>query len=104
MLLIDRKMPKSCIDCVCDNDDYWCNLTGDELDYDIAWTGRMPNCPLKEEELKTGKWERHYSRPNVYADLCWHCSNCGYKTPDNWANKWKFCPHCGAMMQEGERQ
>lgn len=55
------------------------------------------------EERKTGKWERHYSRPNVYADLCWHCSNCGYKTPDNWANKWKFCPNCGARMQEGEQ-
>lgn len=54
------------------------------------------------EERKTGKWIRHYSRPNVYADLCWHCSNCGYKTPDNWANKWKFCPDCGARMQEGE--
>lgn len=55
------------------------------------------------EERKTGKWVRHYSRPNVYADLCWHCSNCGYKTPDNWANKWKFCPNCGArMVQEGE--
>lgn len=54
------------------------------------------------EERKTGKWERHYTRPNVYADLCWHCSNCGYRTPDNWANKWKFCPDCGASMQEGE--
>jgi len=53
-------------------------------------------------EPKIGKWERHYSRPNVYADMCWHCSNCGYKTPDNWANKWKFCPNCGARMQEGE--
>lgn len=53
-------------------------------------------------EPKIGKWERHYSRPNVYADLCWHCSNCGYKTPDNWANKWKFRPNCGARMQEGE--
>ena len=55
-------------------------------------------------EPKIGKWERHYSRPNVYADMCWHCSNCGYKTPDNWANKWKFCPHCGCrMVQEGEQ-
>lgn len=55
-----------------------------------------------QPERKTGKWVRHYSRPNVYADMCWHCSNCGYKTPDNWANKWKFCPNCGARMQEGE--
>ena len=76
-----------------DTDDGLC------LDDDIT-------CILEEvptiEERKTGKWERHYSRPNVYADMCWHCSNCGYKTPDNWANKWKFCPDCGARMQEGE--
>ena len=77
-----------------DTDDGLC------LDDDIT-------CILEEvptiEEHKTGKWVRHYSRPNVYADLCWHCSNCGYKTPDNWANKWKFCPNCGVrMMQEGE--
>ena len=54
------------------------------------------------EERKTGKWERHYSRPNVYADWFWHCSCCGYKTPDNWANKWNYCPNCGASMMEGE--
>ena len=55
------------------------------------------------EERKTGKWERHYSRPNVYADLCWHCSVCGYASGDNWANKFNFCPHCGAsMVQEGK--
>lgn len=52
MLLIDRKMPETCIDCVCNNDNYWCNITGDELDYDVAWTGRMPNCPLIEDERK----------------------------------------------------
>ena len=51
------------------------------------------------EERKNGKWIRHYSRPNVYADLCWHCSCCGYKTPDTWANKWNYCPNCGADMR-----
>ena len=52
-----------------------------------------------EEEQRTGKWERHYSRPNVYADLCWHCSACGYYHADNWTNKFKFCPNCGAKME-----
>lgn len=51
------------------------------------------------EQPQTGKWERHYSRPNVYADLYWHCSACGYKTDDQYAYRYhKFCPHCGARM------
>ena len=100
MLLIDRKMPKSCIDCVCNNDNYWCNMTGDELDCDIAWTGRMPNCPLKEEEIKTGKWARQET------DLmCWYiCSECGakplydeYRTGRVFS---AYCPNCGAKMEE----
>jgi rubrerythrin len=69
----------------------------------LVHTADIDAMPTIQPERKTGKWERHYSRPNVYADLCWHCSNCGYSTPDNWANKWKFCPNCGArMVQEGE--
>lgn len=55
-----------------------------------------------QPERKHGKWERHYSRPNVYADLCWHCSACGYKTAESWANHFKFCPECGADMRKGE--
>ena len=55
-----------------------------------------------EPERKHGKWERHYSRPNVYADLCWHCSACGYKTAESWANHFKFCPECGADMRGGD--
>ena len=56
---------------------------------------RLPSAPPK-----MGKWERHYSRPNVYADLFWHCSECGYRSSDNWADKFNFCPHCGAMMEK----
>lgn len=102
MLLIDRKMPKSCVDCVCNNDDYRCNMTGDELDYDIAWTGRMPNCPLKEDERKTGKWI------DQKGGGC-YCSECGkYALDESDGNfihvsvKSNFCPNCGASMMEGE--
>ena len=56
-----------------------------------------------EPERKKGKWERHYSRPNVYADLYWHCSECGYKNNENYADLYhKFCPNCGADMR-GEK-
>jgi len=48
---------------------------------------------------KRGRWERHYSRPNVYADLFWHCSECGYRSSDNWADKFNFCPNCGTDMR-----
>ena len=51
-------------------------------------------------EPKRGKWERHYSRPNVYADLFWHCSECGYKDSENYAPVYHhFCPNCGAKME-----
>lgn len=45
-----------------------------------------------------GHWERKYSRPGVYADLLWHCSVCGAKFRDNWADHYKRCPECGAFM------
>lgn len=59
--------------------------------------------PSAQPERKKGRWERHYSRPNVYADLYWHCSACGYKNNDEYANVYhRYCPNCGAAM-EGER-
>ncbi len=58
--------------------------------------------PTVEPERKTGTWQRKYSRPGVYADLCWHCSICGGKFSDTYANMWKYCPDCGAKM-EGEQ-
>lgn len=50
---------------------------------------------------KRGKWERLSIRPNVYGDLRWYCSSCGYSTLDDWASTWSYCPHCGADMREG---
>ncbi len=49
----------------------------------------------------TGKWERHYSRPGVYADLFWWCSRCKQPTGDQWAGHcYKYCPNCGAKMEK----
>ena len=63
-------------------------------------------CHAYEAEIeriqpKRGRWERHYTRPNVYADLFWHCSECGYKDSENYAPVYHhFCPQCGAKMEE----
>ena len=62
--------------------------------------GKVCDAPTIDPERKTGKWERKYSRPGVYADLCWHCSICGGKFSDTYANMWKYCPDCGAKMEE----
>lgn len=64
----------------------------------------IEECEDAEPERKRGKWERHFSRPNVYADLCWHCSVCGGSFAYNWANKWNFCPDCGAKMDGKEAE
>ena len=53
------------------------------------------------EKRPHGKWERHYSRPGVYADLFWHCSKCGYKCSNDNANiYYKYCPYCGSYNKE----
>jgi len=58
---------------------------------------------LKEQEAKQGKWERHYSRPGVYADLFWWCSVCGEPTRYNDAGIfYQYCPHCGAKLEPCE--
>lgn len=51
------------------------------------------------EPPKRGKWVRHYIRPNVFKDLYWHCSECGYLETYSYADRYyKFCPRCGAYM------
>ena len=48
---------------------------------------------------KLGKWERKWSRPNVYADLDWHCSACSGRVEMQWAHiYYKYCPYCGVRM------
>lgn len=59
------------------------------------WVESLPTADVVK--AKHGKWERHYSRPNVFADLYWHCSACGYKNDNQWANVYHlYCPNCGS--------
>lgn len=61
---------------------------------------RIKKLPSALPESDSGRWERHYSRPGVYADLYWHCSKCGYKTDYQYANvNHHYCPHCGRKME-----
>jgi len=84
-----------------DIEDYGCEIpegfNQDHLDRATFAIKQLP--PIQP---KRGKWERHYSRPNVYADLFWHCSECGYKDIENYAPVYHhFCTNCGAKM-DGE--
>lgn len=60
----------------------------------------------KEPENKVkGQWKRHYSRPGVYADLFWWCSECGQPTRYNDAGIfYQYCPHCGAKLEPGKEE
>ena len=61
---------------------------------------KLRELPPTQPESDSGRWERHYSRPGVYADLYWHCSKCGYKTDYQSANvNYHYCPHCGRKME-----
>ena len=52
------------------------------------------------EERKKGKWERHYIRPGVYADLWFHATCCGGIS----SFVTDYCPHCGARMIKEDEQ
>lgn len=52
--------------------------------------------------VKHGYWVGEY---DGYADgnPCydtWHCSECGWECDDDEEPTWKFCPNCGAKMDE----
>jgi hypothetical protein len=66
----------------------------------IAWREYIKHLQPEQPESDPGRWERHYSRPGVYADMCWHCSKCGYKTDYQYANvNHHYCPNCGRKME-----
>jgi hypothetical protein len=49
------------------------------------------------QEPEETRLVRHYSRPNVYADLWLHCEKCGGRVDDRY--KPKFCPGCGRKVK-----
>ena len=52
---------------------------------------------LKAQEPDETRLVRHYSRPNVYADLWLHCEKCDGRVDDRY--KPKFCPECGRPVK-----
>lgn len=60
----------------------------------------FPNGPLKEQEVKTGKW---IEQTDYLGDTYYDCSVCNESwitiegTP--WVNGMNYCPHCGAKME-----
>ena len=48
----------------------------------------------------TGHWERRYSKPGVYKDLFWYCSECGQSAWCRYTELLHYCPICGAKMEE----
>ena len=75
-----------------------CEITGGKLSkltYDADYILEQA-----KENQSEGKWERHYSRPGVYADLYWWCSCCGEPTGYSDAGIfYRYCPKCGAKLE-----
>ena len=65
-----------------------------------VYEDKLRELPPAQPKSDSGRWERHYSRPGVYADLYWHCSKCGYKTDYQYANvNHRYCQNCGRKME-----
>ena len=61
--------------------------------------------PTIEPERKKGKWIRH-SIGNENTPWGFDCSACGkwFVIGDDTADRYNFCPHCGARMNEHDAE
>lgn len=96
MVQIDIQMPSDCYSC-------WVRKNmGCKIANDSGWLNnkRDDNCPLKEQEAKTGHW---IEKEDYNLDTYYDCSVCG----ESWTmidgtpleNGMNYCPHCGAKME-----
>ena len=112
ILIKDMEMPKSCMNCM------FCGFAGANCELDTCLiTGnaqkhipysKMPDCPLVEvvndmkilasvevQPVKYGKWI--YDGEDYYCSVC----NAYYGSgSDVWSGNLKFCPYCGARMDD----
>ena len=82
---------------------YWDMFKCRVREFAPEWDGHTPAQAierigkLKAQEPDETRLVRHYSRPNVYADLWLHCEKCGGRVDDRY--KPKFCPECGRAVK-----
>lgn len=103
----DMEMPSCCYECDLHNY-HNCDLTSDDIEKHLD-DGKNPNCPLVEvEERKAGKWEEVWESQRdeftgEYDEWREHkCSVCGFQEFD--ADRFKYCPCCGAEMRGSENE
>ena len=72
-------------------------VESDENDYCDTKLIKDALALLKAQAPDETRLVRHYTRPNVYADLWLHCEKCGGRVDDRY--KPKFCPECGRAVK-----
>lgn len=123
VLIKNMTMPKNCIECPMQFGG-WCYVCPPDIDERVAETveeavkqGKPDWCPLVEIEgddvapVVHGRWlwmtkkeAASYSSLGFVVDSeNWRCSRCNKHGAGRWwARDNKFCPNCGAKMDERE--
>lgn len=64
-----------------------------------AWNRRVNG---DAELVRHGHWKQSYEGHDDR--FTYTCSACGYQEHDNFTKHYRFCPHCGAKMDEKENK
>ncbi len=117
MFIVGIETPKGQATYHYDIEPYWDMFKVKELEKAPKWDGHTPQVAIERieklsadvVELRHGHWIEDNKRQKSYKFICSACGGVAYspqpntKNPHTKACAYKYCPHCGAIM-DGERR
>lgn len=90
---------RGCCDCYFRRG-YYCAIrtSNENVKYELDHYQRPVSCPI--EEQKDGKWVLSFGGQFTGGAYWCNCSECHHTVPGGLQSGYRYCPNCGAKMEE----